>query len=66
MMTMIPFEKTTLKILTSEGKIVFSKQLYLDKGGFREVLNISDLTAGFYVVKVYNDQTNLVQKLTIE
>ena len=35
-------------------------------GGLKETLDISDLIAGFYLVKVHTDQTSLVQKLTIE
>ena len=65
-LTDISVSPSAIEILTSEGKLVFSKKVNGNRGGLKETLDISNLTAGFYLVKVHTDQTSLVQKLTIE
>ncbi len=56
----------TIEILTSDGKQVFFQSLPDREQGLSRTIDISSLSAGFYLVKVQADQTSLVQKLTIE
>ncbi len=57
---------STIEILTADGKLVLFKTLQTNSQNLQTTINISELNAGFYLVKVRSNQNSLVQKLTIE
>ncbi|MCC6726159.1 MAG: T9SS type A sorting domain-containing protein, partial [Saprospiraceae bacterium] len=55
----------TISLVTIEGKLVAERKLQM-QGKQQMLLNVSQLPAGFYFVKVATDKGNIVTKVVIE
>lgn len=56
------FNATKLEIYSSSGKLILSKNLY----PYQKTLNISNLYAGFYIVKYYTNNQTFTAKLVVK
>lgn len=56
----------TLEILSADGKVISSEQITPTTSTIQQTLDVSNWIAGLYLIKVTNEQTTIVRKITIE
>ncbi len=63
----VPKENTmNLNIIDLSGKTVYNEQLYFSIGMNNNVINVSNLPKGIYIISLNNEKYHLVQKLIVK
>ena len=64
--TLCEIFQTSLEIYNSLGQLIYSQQINSSDGTINETIKINNLTAGIYVVKLLNSDTQFTKNLIIE